>query len=139
MSALCCAGIALAGCSSVARFPMRGFSPCKTTTVSIYFESDSSEVSPIAGQVVSATAKRLKGCPVKELRLLGLADPAGSPQANLELSQQRADHVFAAFINAGLPVTKYSITAAGANGSVTEEGAVEPVRRRVNVSVIVGR
>ena len=128
---------ALAGCASTNRYAVRTPPRCANTTVTLYFEANADDLSPTAQQVVEATAKQLKGCPVEELRLLGLADPAGAPQANLKLSQRRAEHVLAAFVKAGVPAPKYSLMAAGANGSVTPTGEVEPVRRRVDVSVVM--
>ncbi|MEI9964027.1 MAG: OmpA family protein [Caulobacteraceae bacterium] len=131
------AAAALSGCASVDRLRVRGVSPCRTTTATLYFDAGADDLSPPAQAVVAATAHQLKGCRVQELQLLGLADPAGVPQTNLELSQRRAEHVLAAFVKAGLPVPKYTLTAAGANGSVTASGEVEPVRRRVDVNVVV--
>jgi outer membrane protein OmpA-like peptidoglycan-associated protein len=76
---------------------------------------------------------------VKDLNLVGLADPTGSPQVNLALSQHRADNVLEAFVKAGLPVPKYTLVAAGQNGAVTAGGAVVPVRRQVDVTVVMAR
>jgi len=76
---------------------------------------------------------------VRELSLVGLADPTGAPEANLALSQKRADNVLAAFVHAGLPVPKYTLVAAGDKGAVTPSGAVEPVRRQVDATVVVSR
>ena len=139
---LAAAGAALIGlqaCSSVDR--MRGWmgSPCHDTTVSLYFDTGSDAVPDLGLQIVGATAKRLRQCRVREIRLLGLADSSGSPEANLDLSKRRADHVLDAFVSAGLPVPKYTLTAAGDKGAVTAKGAIEPVRRRVDVTVAVGR
>ena len=76
---------------------------------------------------------------MRELSLVGLADPTGAPEANLALSQKRADNVLAAFVHAGLPVPKYTLVAAGDKGAVTPSGAVEPVRRQVDATVVVSR
>ncbi|HEX4096560.1 MAG TPA: OmpA family protein, partial [Caulobacteraceae bacterium] len=114
-------------------------SPCHNTTVTLYFESGSETLTDAGRQIVSLTAHRLRGCPVKELSLLGLADPTGSPQINLTLSQHRADAVLSAFVRAGLPVPKYTLVAAGSKGAVDANGAVEPVRRQVDATVVMGR
>ncbi len=130
--------IALNGCAGAGRltWPM---SPCHETTVSLYFESGADAVPDLGLQIIAATATRLRGCHVREIRLLGLADPSGSPAANLDLSARRANHVLDAFVKAGLPVPKYTLVAAGGNGAVTPDGAVEPLRRRVEVTVSAGR
>lgn len=123
------------GCASVERISGWSPSPCHDTTVSLYFESASDTVSDVGLQIIDATSKHLRGCKVSEIKLLGLSDATGSPSDNLDLSKRRADHVLDAFVRAGLPVPKYTLVAAGGNGAVTPQGAVEPLRRRVDVTV----
>ena len=126
----------LAGCATQHRVVATA-SPCQNTTVTLYFESGSETLTSAGQQIVGLTAKRLQGCRVRELSLVGLADPSGSAQVNLALSQHRADNVLSAFVKAGLPVPKYTLLAAGQKGAVTASGAVEPVRRQVDVTVVV--
>ena len=127
------------GCTTIHSRLMTSNSPCHNTTVTLYFETGSEAVTDIGRQIISLTAKRLGGCTVRELQLLGLADPTGSAQTNLTLSQHRADNVLAAFVKAGLPVPKYTLVAAGQKGAVTASGAVEPVRRQVDATVVIDR
>ena len=124
------------GCASVHRMTA---GPCHDTTVSLYFETGGDVVPPIGQEIVAATAKRLRGCQVRELTLLGLADASGSSANNLELSKRRADNVLSSFVKAGLPVPKYTLVAAGDKGAVDAAGVAEPVRRRVDVTVVVGK
>jgi len=131
-------GAGLGGCANH-RALVTTNSPCQNTTVTLYFESGSETLTDAGRQIVGLTAKRLQGCQVKELSLLGLADPTGSAQVNLTLSQHRADDVLAAFVHAGLPVPKYTLVAAGQKGAVTASGAIEPVRRQVDVTVVIDR
>jgi len=131
-------GAGLAGCATQHRL-VASSSPCRDTTVTLYFESGSETLTSEGLQIVSLTAHRLVGCKVSELRLVGLADPTGSPQVNLTLSQHRADNVLSAFVRAGLPVPKYTLVAAGEKGAVAPNGAVEPVRRQVDATVVVER
>jgi outer membrane protein OmpA-like peptidoglycan-associated protein len=114
-------------------------SPCRDTTVTLYFATDSDVIPDEGGEIIKATAKQLNRCKVHEIELLGLADPTGAPQTNLDLSKRRADHVLDAFVHAGLGVPRYTLTAAGANGAVNSTGAVEPIRRRVDVTVKMER
>ncbi len=131
-------GAGLAGCNT-ARPLVASSSPCQNTTVTLYFESGSEMLTDAGKQIVGLTAKHLQGCKVRELSLVGLADPTGSAQVNLTLSQHRADNVLTAFVHAGLPVPKYNLVAAGQKGAVTSNGAVEPLRRQVDVTVVVDR
>ena len=135
------AALALTGCATAQKTYQRvaHANPCQPATVTLYFDRGSDLVTPEGREIMRLTAGRLKGCPVQELAILGLTDPAGSPQANLELSKRRAEHVRDAFIAAGLPVHEFTIRAEGAAGSESASGAVEPVRRRVDVTVVMGR
>ena len=130
------AAAGLAGCQSVQRMVN---SPCQDTSVTFYFEPSSETLTSAGQQIVTLTAKRLQGCKVKELRLVGLADPTGSPELNLTLSKHRADNVLEAFVRAGLPVPKYTLVAAGDKGAVSASGAVVPVRRQVDATVVIAR
>lgn len=138
-AALGAAALCLAGCANVQKTLTASNSPCRDTTVTLYFDTGSETLTKDGDQIVSITAHRLRGCQVKELSLLGLADPTGSPQVNLTLSQHRADNVLAAFVRAGLPVPKYTLVAAGEKGAVAPNGAVEPVRRQVDATVVISR
>jgi len=129
----------LTGCAGLHRGEPLAASPCRNTTLTLYFESGSETLTDAGRQVVALTAGRMKGCAVRELQLVGLADPTGSAQTNLTLSQHRADNVLEAFVRDGLPVPKYTLVAAGSKGAVTAGGAVEPVRRQVEVTVVVAR
>ena len=127
------------GCAAMHNRLQASNSPCQNTTVTLYFETGSEALTDTGRQIIALTAKRLGGCNVRELQLLGLADPTGSAQTNLTLSQHRADNVLAAFVKAGLPVPKYTLVAAGQKGAVTASGAIEPVRRQVDATVVIDR
>jgi outer membrane protein OmpA-like peptidoglycan-associated protein len=72
---------------------------------------------------------------VDAVKVIGLADAAGDPAANLELSKQRAASVASAIMKAGLPAAEFELAAAGQAGAVSESGAVAPVRRRADVTL----
>ena len=127
------------GCAAMHNRLQASSSPCQNTTVTLYFETGSETLTDAGRQIVGLTAKHLSGCNVRELQLLGLADPTGSAQTNLTLSQHRADNVLAAFVKAGLPVPKYTLVAAGQKGAVAPNGAIEPVRRQVDATVVIDR
>ena len=130
-------GACLTGCAAMHNRLQASNSLCHNTTVTLYFETGSETLTDAGRQIVALTAKRLSGCNVRELQLLGLADPTGQAQTNLTLSQHRADNVLSAFVKAGLPVPKYTLVAAGQKGAVTASGAVEPVRRQVDATVVI--
>lgn len=107
--------------------------PCTDQTVQIYFEPDSAEVTREGQAVISQAAHQARGCAVERVQVLGLADAAGAPQPNLELSARRAQAVSAALAAAGLPSADFELAAAGQEGAVADSGAVAPVRRRADI------
>lgn len=115
-----------------------GSNPCQDTTVTLYFEPNADQLTPAGTEIVRFTARRLKTCPIRELSILGLSDANGNPLDNLELSKRRAQNVRDAFLAAGLKVERFTLKAAGAAGAETASGAQVPVRRRVDVTVVVG-
>ena len=65
----------------------------------------------------------------------GLTDARGGAVANLDLSERRALAVTEALEAAGWPAPVFSLMVAGESGSVTADGASEPMRRRTEVLV----
>jgi hypothetical protein len=63
---------------------------CFDTTVAIYFERNSAEVTREAQAVLRSAAQMAKGCTVESVRVVGLADAVGAADANQALSEERA-------------------------------------------------
>ncbi len=133
------AAAALGGCGHMGHPKVLPSTACSDTTVTLYFGPGEDNLDPTGREIVREASRRLKGCPVQELTILGLADPEGQAQANLELSKRRAEHVRDAFLRDGLPVQRFTLAANGDVGAVRPSGVVEPVRRRVDVTVVMRR
>jgi outer membrane protein OmpA-like peptidoglycan-associated protein len=108
---------------------------CQDVSIPIYFEPDQATLTPEGRRVIAAQAAQARRCRVDGVRVLGLADAAGDPAANLELSKQRAASVADAIMKAGLPPAEFDLTAAGQAGSITSDGKVQPVRRRADITL----
>ena len=108
---------------------------CQDVTIPIYFEPSVAEITREGRRVIAAEAAAAKGCSVESVHVLGLADAAGDPAANLELSKKRAASVADAIKKAGLPVAEFDVAAAGQAGSVTADGELRPVRRRADITL----
>ncbi|MES2724304.1 MAG: OmpA family protein [Pseudomonadota bacterium] len=108
---------------------------CGDVTAEIYFEPDSAEVTKEGRAVLRAAADQAKGCQVDKVLVMGLADAAGAPAANLELSKQRASSVTQALAATGLPAAEFDLSAAGQAGSTTTGGDNRPLRRRADVTL----
>lgn len=106
---------------------------CTDQQVQIYFEPDSAEVTAEGRAVINQAAAGAKHCHIKAVDVLGLADAAGAPDANFELSTKRAQSVGQALAAAGLPAAEFKMAAAGDVGSVAADGTPRPLRRRADV------
>lgn len=130
--------MALGACATVQKARdrlVRAPARCVDQTVQIYFEPDSAELTSEGRAVIRAAADGARGCEVTAVEVLGLADAAGAPDANLELSKRRAQSVTAALASAGLPAAEFKLAAAGQAGSVTADGKAAPLRRRADVTL----
>ena len=128
--------LGLSACASVksardriVRAPAR----CVDQTVQIYFEPDSAAVTQEGRAVLKVAAADSRGCKVAGIDVLGLADAAGAPEANLELSKRRAQAVTEALTAAGLPAAEFKLAAAGQAGAVDSRGDPRLLRRRADV------
>lgn len=140
IAALTLAVAGVAGCHSLpgktvrAKAPLiQAPSPCVDFTVPIYFEARSAVITHQARDLLKASARRAAGCAVTGIDVVGLADAAGSPGANLELSKRRADDVTLALGRLGFNKVAFTVSAAGAFGAETTAGQASPLRRRAEV------
>lgn len=132
------AGLALAGCASApgdARAKIETPAACEDVTVHIYFEPFSAEVTDEGRAVLAQAASAAKSCKVERVKVLGLADAVGAPDANMELSKQRVAAVTQALVANGLPAGEFDLAAAGQQGAVTRDGEARPLRRRADVTL----
>src|SRR5690349_2486044 len=113
----------LGGCAtqSTREKLVRAPSDCVDQTVQVYFEAWSAELTREGQKVIDNAAATVRGCQLSSVEVLGLADSAGKPGPNLELSQRRAQVVTHALAAAGLPPAEFRIDAAGQSGATTPE------------------
>ncbi|TAJ72894.1 MAG: OmpA family protein [Phenylobacterium sp.] len=133
--------VGLTGCSSMrsARDAIvRAPATCQDVTIPIYFEPDAAQLTPEGRRVISTQAAQAKRCRIDAVRVMGLADAAGDPAANLELSKARAASVTDALMRAGLPAAEFDLSAVGQAGSLTSDGKIQPVRRRADITLKLG-
>lgn len=108
---------------------------CQAMRFDVYFDDGSARLTSAARQAIGLAATQLQGCGIAQVRVLGLADARGASEANMTLSQRRARAVAEALRAAGWPEPAFDLAAAGDEGALTETGAREPLRRRVEVLV----
>jgi outer membrane protein OmpA-like peptidoglycan-associated protein len=106
---------------------------CVSFTSSIYFDQDSAVLTPEARMVLANARNQAKGCKVRSVRVIGLADAVGASEANLALSKRRANTVSRALAGHGFGKVDFDLAAVGDAGSVAASGAVAPLRRRADI------
>lgn len=137
-------GLAAAGCSMTpgARDRSELVSEpeiCAPQRFEVYFRDGEAGLTDAARHAIGLTATQLQGCEIRQVNVIGLADARGAPNANLDLSERRALAVAEALTAAGWPSPVFSMVVAGESGSVTADGASEPMRRRTEVLVDAAR
>ena len=132
--------VALAGCAETQgpwrtlRKPVAAAAPsCADFQSSVYFEQDSAALTKEARMVLSSAQAQAKGCAVKSVRVVGLADAVGASEANLALSKRRADAVSSALAKVGFAKVEIDRAAVGDAGAVAASGAAAPLRRRADI------
>jgi peptidoglycan-associated lipoprotein len=137
------AACAVSGCTQTGRYVksrweiVRPNPVCADTRFVVYFNEGSDQLTAPARQVIAATARSYRGCDIAEVRVLGLADAVGAPEANLTLSQKRARRVAQALVEQHLPSPAFDMAAQGDQGAVRANGDDEPLRRRAEVVLTV--
>ena len=142
MKGLTLAGVALvlAGCALTPGVRDRSAvvvepNACTPQRFDVYFRDGEAGLTDAARHAIGLTATQLQGCEIRKVNVVGLTDARGGPTANLDLSERRALAVTEALEAAGWPSPVFSLIVAGESGSVTAEGASEPMRRRTEVLV----
>lgn len=128
-------GLALAGCAQTRKVfdrerLVRAPELCADQVLPIYFAPGSDALSQPARTLIADAAQRLRGCEVAGVTVTGLADASGTPEANLAVSQRRADRVALALTEEGLPGPTIETVPAGEAGD-----ASAPMRRRAEVLI----
>ncbi len=141
LAAIVVGAASLSGCESLPKsHPPTIQSPasCADFSISIYFEPGSSVVTPEAQALIRSAAAHAQRCQVQGIDVVGLADAPGAPDANLQLSKDRAAAVTAALSAKGLDHIDINTTALGDQGAQAHGGELRPLRRRANVSFHLG-
>ena len=132
--------LALAGCATsespwrVLRKPVAAAPvACADFQSSVYFEQDSADLTKEARTLLDTARTQARGCTVRSVRVVGLADAVGTSEANLALSKRRAESVMSALAKVGFSKVEIDTVAVGDAGAVAASGAAAPLRRRADI------
>ena len=79
----------------------------------VFFADWSGAIDVAAQNVIGQAATEAKQSPDKDITVTGYADSSGSAQANIYLTQLRAQRVIDAMIADGVPASRLNMVAAG--------------------------
>lgn len=108
-------------------------SACSDKTFPVYFASDASSLDKAALTAIDTIIEEAKNCELAAVEVEGHTDSIGSEDINLRVSQQRADAVLKAILDADLDIERVAIIARGEEGAKTAGGLINPMNRKVNV------
>lgn len=108
---------------------------CGARNFEVYFAEAAAQLTAPARQTIDLVADQLKSCEITQVAVIGLSSATGTPEANLTLSQRRAQSVAAEFQRRGWPEPAFRLEAAGDAGAVTADGTMEPLRRRTLIFI----
>lgn len=110
--------------------------PCLPGPYIVFFDWDSSAISPDAATVLDSTVSSTTGCGSATIRIAGYADRSGSEQYNIGLSTRRADAVQAYLASHGATAQTTTQAFGESNPRVpTADGVRELQNRRVEITV----
>lgn len=111
--------------------------PCNPGPYTVFFDWDSTAISPEASTILDSAAASTAGCTNGQFSVSGYADRSGPDSYNMGLSQRRADVVRSFLTGQGVPDANITTHAFGeSNPRVpTADGVRELQNRRVEITV----
>ena len=116
--------------------PQSTTSPSASPWINLYFNTGSSAIRPEdVAKLDHASRAYDEGKPIVMI-VAGSTDQTGSPEANLKLSQVRADNVVQQLVARGIPAQRLQILAKGVSDPAVPDSADknQPHDRRVQIS-----
>jgi outer membrane protein OmpA-like peptidoglycan-associated protein len=101
----------------------------------VFFDWNSSAITPEAATIIEEAAKAAKQLAVTRIDLTGHADRSGSPAYNQKLSVKRGEAVKNALVALGTPADQIAVVGKGETSPLvpTADGVREPQNRRVEI------
>jgi outer membrane protein OmpA-like peptidoglycan-associated protein len=104
----------------------------------VLFRTGSAEITPEMAQQIQVLAQSVAKSPALKVRLDGYTDPRGAADANLKLSEERADAVRDLFLAAGVNDEALEVNAYGKSQSVAQDADGYALERRVRLTLQAG-
>ena len=101
----------------------------------VLFRTGSADIPPETAQEIKALAGMLAKSPALNVKLDGYADPRGTTELNIKLSEERANAVRDLFLAAGVPEESLEVNAYGKSQSVANDSDGYALERRVRLTL----
>jgi len=101
----------------------------------VLFRTGSAEITPEMTHGIQVLAEAVAKSPALKVRVDGYADPRGTVESNLKLSEARANAVRDLFLAAGVTDTALEINAYGSTMSVAQDSDGYAMERRVRLTL----
>jgi|GEM_PF-6689325 len=125
--------LGLSACATMKdKMGMDGNEACAAQSYAVFFDTGSADFDDSASGVLDNIATAYQGCDLAQLEILGYADSVGTSEANLELSDNRAEAVLAALEERNVLANRVRIVPMGDRTAPTE-GESNPFERRAVV------
>jgi outer membrane protein OmpA-like peptidoglycan-associated protein len=101
----------------------------------VLFRTGSAEITPEIAHQIQVLAEAVAKSPALKVRVDGYADPRGSVETNLKLSEERANAVRDLFLAAGISGDVLEVNAYGKSQSVAADSDGYALERRVRLTL----
>ena len=106
---------------------------CADRNFPIYFASGETGLDSTAREAISVAIEEAGKCQLSAIEIIAQSDAIGSEAVNMSVSQERADAVLDALMDAELDVARIAIVAMGESNAITDDNLIKPMNRRVDV------
>jgi outer membrane protein OmpA-like peptidoglycan-associated protein len=101
----------------------------------VLFRTGSAEITPEIAHQVQVLAEAVAKSPALKVRVDGYADPRGTEESNMKLSEDRANAVRDLFLAAGIKEEALEVNAYGKSQSVAADSDGYALERRVRLTL----
>ncbi len=101
----------------------------------VLFRTGSAEITPEIAHQIEVLAQAVAKSPALKVRVDGFADPRGTAEVNLKLSEERANAVRDLFLAAGISNEVLEVNAYGKSQSVASDSDGYALERRVRLTL----
>jgi len=94
---------------------------CEAKAMAVFFETGSATLDDDAEATLDMTAEAYEGCDLFEIEVVGYADSVGNSDANLNLSERRANMVLSELTDRGVTADRVNIVPMGEQTVLDDE------------------